>query len=107
VIRAQIAAWRSMLPKLIKQFARIKDSRRQGSIKHKVTTLMIYGLFMFVFRISSRREANKTLSRAYLAEKLRELFPEFDTIPHADTLAGFLEQTDPLDLEKVNISLIN
>lgn len=96
-----------MLPKLIKQFARIKDSRRQGSIKHKVTTLMIYGLFMFIFRINSRREANKTLSRAYIAQKLRELFPEFDTIPHADTLASFLEQTEPLDLEKVNISLIN
>jgi len=62
---------------------------------------------MFVFRINSRREANKTLSRAYIAQKLRELFPEFDTIPHADTLASFLEQTEPLDLEKVNISLIN
>jgi hypothetical protein len=95
-----------MLPKLIRQFSKIKDPRRPGSVEHTTTVLLMYGLFLFLFRISSRREANATLSRAYLSEKLREVFPEFETIPHACTLSRFLEKTDPLDLEKIHVSLI-
>ena len=106
ITSAQIAAWRSMLPKLIKRFSKIKDGRRQDSIKHKVTTLMIYGLFMFIFRLSSRRKSNKELSVPFISEKIKEIFPEFESIPHADTLARFLEKTDPLDIEKINISLV-
>jgi hypothetical protein len=72
-----------------------------------VTTLLIYGLLIFIFRLTSRREANKILSRAFISQKIREIFPEFDTIPHADTLALFLEKLEPIELEKVNIRLIS
>ena len=106
ITSAQISAWRSMLPGLIKQFSKIKDVRRQDSIKHKVTTLMIYGLFIFIFRLSSRRKANKELSAPFVSEKIKEIFPEFESIPHADTLARFLENTNPLDIEKINIDLV-
>ena len=67
---------------------------------------MIYGLLMFVFRITSRREANKKLSVPQLISKIREIFPEFETIPHADTLARFLETVDPLEIEKITINLV-
>ena len=93
------------MPMLIRQFSKIKDYRRAKSIQHKITVLMMYGLLIFVFKLPSRREANKTLSRACLSEKLREIFPEYETIPHADTLARLLEKVDPLELEKININL--
>ena len=47
---------------------------------------------MYIFRLSSRRKANKELSAPFIADKIKEIFPEFESIPHADTLARFLEK---------------
>jgi hypothetical protein len=93
VVAAQIESWRSMLPQLIKRFSKIPDYRKASSIKHKSTVLMIFGLFAFIFRLSSRREMNR-------------IFPELDSIPHADTLVRFLERTDSRKIEEIHISLI-
>ena len=85
VMAAQIQSWRSMLPKLIKRFSKIPDHRRATSIKHKITVLMIFGLFAFIFRSSSRREMNRELTSPVIFEHLKNLFPEIDSIPHADS----------------------
>ena len=90
----------------MKDFAKIKDPRNPNKITHKKTVLMMYGLFMFVFRLSSRREGNLELTRPCFSQKLRELFPEIDTVPHADTIARLLERIDPKEIEKIHISLI-
>ena len=77
----QIKAWRAILPSLIKKFSRIEDYRRSKSVKHKMVVLMIFGLFAFVFRLSSRREMNRELTGAIIHQHLRKIFPELDSIP--------------------------
>ena len=49
VVAEQIRVWRSMLPNLIKQFAKIPDYRKPGSVKHKITVLMIFWFIRVYF----------------------------------------------------------
>ncbi|CAN5463383.1 hypothetical protein BH10PSE19_BH10PSE19_00940 [soil metagenome] len=102
----KIKAWLSMLPTLIRRFSQIPDPRRANSIKHKLVVLMVFGLLAFVFRMSSRREINRELTGATINNNLRKLFPELDSIPHADTLARILEKTNANEIESVQIELI-
>lgn len=82
--------YRKMLPDLLKKLSRIQDPRRPGSVKHKHTVLLLYGILMFVRQIGSRREANRSMDQIQF-ENLQAMFPELETMPHADTLARFLE----------------
>ena len=66
----------SQLPILLKRFSKIKDPRNPKKVKHKLTLLMIYGTLMFVFQMSSRREANKEMTRPQFMESLKLLFPD-------------------------------
>lgn len=102
----QIKAWRGLLPILIKQFAKIVDTRRAKSVKHQIAVVMLYGLFAFIFRLSSRREMNRELSGAVIFENLQKLFPELESIPHADTLARVLAKINVHDIEKTHVQLI-
>ena len=106
LMASQIQAWRSMLPSLIKKFAKITDYRRTTHLKHKLTVLMVFGLFAFIFRLSSRREMNRELTSPIIFAHLKKLFPEIDSIPHADTLARILEDMNPKAIEAVHIGLI-
>lgn len=106
VTAAQIHAWRSLLPTLIKRFSRIPDPRRTKSVKHSIVVLMMFGLLAFIFRLSSRREMNRELTSAVFNEQLRKLFPELDSIPHADTLERLLEKINPQKIEATQIALI-
>jgi len=106
VLSDQISAWRSLLPNLIRKFSRISDPRRTKSISHKITVLMMFGLFAFIFKLTSRREMNRELTGAVIFQNLQKLFPEIDSIPHADTLARMLEKLNPKSIEATHISLI-
>ena len=106
IVLEQIQAWRNLIPTFIRQFSKIKDPRNTKSIKHKLTVLILFGLFTFVFCLSSRREMNRELTAPVLFEHLQKIFPEIDSIPHADTLARLLERIDPKSIEAVHISLI-
>ena len=46
VVSAQIQTWRSLLPPLIRKFSKIPDYRQPGSIKHKITVLMVFVYFL-------------------------------------------------------------
>jgi hypothetical protein len=105
-VEAQIQAWRNLLPILIRRFSKIRDPRRAKSVKHKLVVVMLYGLFAFIFRLSSRREINRELTGIVIFENLKKLFPELDSIPHADTLARVLEKMDVNEIEKAHILLI-
>lgn len=100
-VEAQVNAWRAILPGLLEKFARIKDPRRPGSIKHKLTVLMVFGLLLFIFQYNSRREANRELSRPGVLETLQSVFPEVDSTPHLDTLARLLEKIPADNLEDI------
>ena len=106
ILAEQIKTWRRLLPQLLMKFSRIPDPRRSKSIKHQLVVLMIFGLFAFVFRLSSRREMNRELTGAAVTTNLRKLFPELDSIPHADTLALLLEKINSARIESAHIELI-
>ena len=105
-LEAQIQAWRKLLPVLIKRFSKIRDPRRAKSVKHQLVVVMLYGLFAFIFRLSSRREMNRDLTGAVIFNNLKKIFPELESIPHADTLARVLEKINVNDIERAHILLI-
>ena len=94
-----------MLPSLLKKLSRIPDPRKPGNVKHKLTVLMVYGILMFIQQISSRREVNRTMTRIHF-ENLQAMFPELESMPHADTLARLLEVIDVMEIQKCMIELL-
>ena len=97
---------RNQLPILLERFRKIPDPRNPNKIKHKLTLLMLYGILVFVFQCSSRREANKEITRPMFEKNLRLLFPDIKTLPHADTLFRLLSEIDTSQIEQAHIDLI-
>ena len=95
------------LPVLLGHIKHIRDPRDPRKIKHSLTCLMLFGILHFVYQMSSRREANRKMTGAEFADKLKTFFPEFDSVPHADTLARLLKRIDPAEIEGAHIALIN
>ncbi len=104
-VAAQIAAYRALLPQLLKRFAKISDPRNPKKVKHKLTVVMIYGLLTFIFQMASRREANREMSRPAFFETLKLLFPELETMPHADTLERLLKNIEVQEIEVCIVEL--
>ena len=67
---------------------------------------MLYGLLMFVFQLSSRRQANSHMTQPQFKENLRLLFPELNDLPHADTLFRLLSTIDVDQIEQALVELI-
>ena len=67
---------------------------------------MVFGLFAFIFRLQSRREMNRELTAPAIQEHLRTLFPDINSIPHADTLVRYLQNLNPKRIEEIHITLI-
>lgn len=97
----QIKALRVILPDILNKFARIPDPRRPRSTRHKLTTLLLFGLLIFIFRYNSRREANRELTCPSVLETLRAVFPEVDSCPHMDTIARVLESIPSDEIEEI------
>lgn len=91
---------------MLKGLNKIPDVRNPKKIKHKLSVLMLYGLFMFVFQFSSRRQTNREISRPQFMENLQSFFPELESLPHADTLFRVLEKIDINCLEKIHIDVV-
>jgi hypothetical protein len=106
LVAAQLKTWRSLLPGLVCKFAKLPDKRNPEGLKHKVTVLMLFGLFAFILRLKSHREMNTELTGPVIFEQLRSIFPELKTIPHADTLARYLKNLNPQLIETLHINLI-
>ena len=60
---------------------------------------MLYGILAFVFQYTSRRQANAEMTRPMFEQNLRALFPELETLPHADTLFRLLSKIDVDQIE--------
>ena len=91
---------------LLKRLSKIKDPRNPKKIKHKHTLLMIYGILTFVLQMSSRREANREMTRPKFMESLELLFPELEDVPHNDTLMRLLARIDVNEIESALIGLV-
>ncbi|MCP4110703.1 MAG: hypothetical protein GY749_35125, partial [Desulfobacteraceae bacterium] len=68
-VTEQMRIMKGCLPVLLKRLAGIDDPRNPKKCKHKLTVLMIYGILTFVFQMSSRREANREMTRPMFVQK--------------------------------------
>lgn len=97
--------YRKLLPCLLIKLNRIEDPRRPGSVKHKITVLFLYGILMFVQQVGSRREATRSIDKIHF-ENMQAMFPELETLPHADTLARLLEKIEAEEIQDCLIELV-
>lgn len=98
--------YRQMLPPLLKKLSRINDPRQQNMIEHKMTTLLAYGILLFVYQIGSRRNANKEMTKPIFWENVKSMFPEIESLPHADTLARLLEKIEVEQIQDCLVELL-
>lgn len=94
------------LPVVMKRLKKIPDPRNPRKLKHKLTMLMLYGILMFVFHMSSRREANREMTRPAFVESLKLFFPDLESLPHQDTLVRLLERIEVEEIEAAMVDLI-
>ncbi len=97
---------KEQLPLLLRRLSKITDPRNPKKIKYRLTLLMLYGLLMFVFQMSSRRQANRGMTNPQFVENLRMFFPEIDDLPHADSLFRLLSTIDTNEIEQTLVELI-
>ncbi len=97
---------RLQLPTLLKRLSKIPDPRVPKKTHHKLTMVLIYGMLSFVFQMASRREANRKMTMPTFQANLKLLIPDFEEIPHHDTLYRLLRRIDPGELESAHLDLI-
>jgi hypothetical protein len=97
---------RTQLPRVLDQLSEIPDPRQPKKVRHKLALVVLYGILMFVYQMSSRREANRTMTRPMFLENLRSIFPELDELPHQDTLHRLLCEIEVDRLETVLCELV-
>jgi hypothetical protein len=105
-VTEEVRVFKANLPVLLKRLSRIPDPRNPKKIKHKLTVLMLYGILIFVYQMSSRREANEKMTNPMITENLKLLFPELESMPHSDTLERLLAAIDVNEIEKAQIELV-
>ncbi len=91
--------YRQLLPGLLEKLSCIPDPRNPNKIKHKMTVILLYGILMFVYQVSSRRKANQEITTPLLLENLKAVFPEIEDMPHQSTLCRLLEKMDVDSIE--------
>ena len=106
IVTDQIKIIKTQLPGLLKHLSKIKDPRNPKKIRHKLKILMIYGIFMFVFKVASRREADREMTMPVFIENLKNFFPEIETLPHNDTLMRLLTNIKVAQIEQSLITCI-
>jgi len=83
-VSKQFRVLRKDLPPLLAQLEQIPDPRDPRKRRHKLTSLLLYGLLMFVFQFASRRETNRVMRLAHVfntlarfTRQLRDLYRQF------------------------------
>ncbi len=105
-VEKAVMVYYRMLSNLLPKLSRIEDPRKPGKTKHKMKVLLFYGILISMYQIGSRRKANQTMSRPVFFENLKAMFPELESIPHADTLARLLERLDVTQIMECMIELL-
>jgi hypothetical protein len=105
-VSGQLRILRRELPRVLERLAQIPNPRNPRKCRHKLTVLLLYGLLMFVFQFASRREVNREMTRPQFEANLQLLFPELETLPHADTLYRLLRDIDVCQIEQAHLELV-
>jgi len=90
---------RILMPGMLASISRVDDYRSQRRITHTLPVIILYGLLIFLCHIKSRRGANREIGGSELAALMKEIIPDFVSIPHADTLERLMERISADDLE--------
>jgi len=106
ITESALQVYRTLLPGLLADLAKIEDPRQQHKVKHQLNTLLLYGLFSFVFQMSSRREAGREMTKPVFYDNLKQLIPELESMPHQDTLYRLLEKIRVDDIETAHLDLL-
>ena len=101
-----LKVYKRYLPGIIKDLSEIKDPRNPNKIEHKMSLLMLYGIFTFVFNMSSRRDSNSEMTMVFM-ENMRSFFPELEDLPHSCTLARLLVKIEVEKIEDAAVNLVN
>lgn len=101
-----LKVYKRYIPEIIKDLSEIEDPRKPERITHKISLLMLYGILIFVYHMSSRRDANTEIT-AVFKENIRAFFPEFEDLPHSCTLARLLERIEVKKIEEAAKNLVN
>ena len=102
----QLEILRRQWPVLERRLGQIEDLRNPKKLKHRLAVLMLCGILMFVLQRTSRRQANRDMTRPQFLENLRLWFPEIETLPHQDTLARVLSKSAAEEIEGALIDLV-
>jgi len=97
---------RQQPPVLLKRLSKIPDPRNPEKSTHWLTVIMIYGILAFLYQMTSRRDANRTMTRPIFMQNLQPLFPELETAPHNDTLMRLPARIDVSQIGSAHIALI-
>jgi hypothetical protein len=103
---AQMQTARRVWPVVKKRLLKEADPRNAKKIKHQKAVLLLYGILLFVCQRSSRREANREMTRPQFRENVRLWFPEIDELPHQDTVARLLALSEPEAIEAALVELV-
>jgi hypothetical protein len=106
VTEDKLKAYANILPGLLKKLSLIPDPRDPKKIKHQITVMMFYGILMFAFQMTSRRNTNRKMTTPQLLENLRAIFPEIIDMPHQDTLCRLLKNMDVSKIETAYIQIL-
>jgi len=102
----QLKVYGQLLPGLLQKLSKISDPRVLKKTKYQMALLMFYGIMMFVFHKSSRRETNREMTAPQLLENLKAVFPELEDMPHHDTLCRLLEKIDVDQIENLYVGML-
>ena len=109
IIKEHLKIYQNIFPDLIEGFKEIKDPRNPNKIEHKLISAFIYGMFIYILKIPSRRQANKILTRPQFMENVNIIFPELediDDLPHGDTVDRILSKIDIEKIQQIHIKII-
>ncbi len=106
IAEENLKVYEQLLSRLLEKLARIPDPRKPQKVKHQITVMMLYGILMFVFQMTSRRKTNEEMTTPQLLKNLQSVFPELTDMPHQDTLCRLLEKMDVDNIETIYIDML-
>jgi len=93
----QMRVIKALLPTVLARLKKIHDFRNPKKVKHQLNAVFLYGILIFVYQMSSRRQANRKMTQPAFMDSLRIFFPELEDLPHHDTLNRVLAGIDDVN----------
>lgn len=90
---------RLILPGVLAMISDIPDPRDVARTVHTLPVVVLFGIIMFLGQSRSRREANEEVSGDGILDLVKNIVPDTEALPHADTLARLLSGIGQDELE--------